>query len=255
MHSYSDILLEEHGPIATITLNRPDAFNAISEQMIEELHQAVQYLDRQAHIKVILVKANGKNFCAGFDLKIFRDKSPQGTARVVEAGQRAFKALSEARAVTVAAINGYCVGGGIVLASACDLRYAEEEAIFWLPETLLGAPLALGGMTNLVREVGAARAMEFTLLCERWTAESMGHVGFLNKIINKDELASYALEVAETLSKRSSLSLEITKQQILAAKQSMQPVNYNFADHHLFMAALVDEESARLHHDYLSKKQ
>lgn len=254
MHNYTAIILEENGPVATITLNRPDAFNAISEQMIDDLHQAVQYLDRQAHIKVIVIKANGNNFCAGFDLNIFRDKTPQSTARVVEAGQRAFKALSEARPVTVAAINGYCVGGGIVLASACDLRYAEEDAIFWLPETLLGAPLALGGMTNLVREVGAAKAMEFTLLCDKWNAESMAHVGFLNGIVKNNALESHVLCIADTLSKRSSLSLEITKQQILAAKQSMQPVNYNFADHHLFMAALVDEESAKLHHEYLSKK-
>ena len=180
---FSEIAVNVDGPRGDITLNRPAKLNPLSTTTLNELVSAARYLDTMAEVKVVVVAGNGRAFSAGADLASFTAaESSAAVARdAADAGRRMAEAIEAMRAVTVARIHGHCVGGGVVLASACDLRIAADDTRFSIPEVDLGIPLAWGGIPRLVREIGPARTKELVMTCRPFGAAEALAAGFLNR--------------------------------------------------------------------------
>jgi hypothetical protein len=158
----TDLLtIDTAGPVARLTLTRPEKRNALSPELLEALIDAARALDAQPEVTVAILSGAGRSFCAGFDLNSFAAQEGEGRTReTADLGRRMAEAVTTMRAVTIAQVHGHCVGGGLVLAAACDLRVAAEDTMFSIPEVELGIPLAWGGIPRLVREIGPAMTKE-----------------------------------------------------------------------------------------------
>ena len=163
---FNTIEVDADGPRGRITLNRPDKLNPLSAETLGELADAARWLDRAHEVKVVVISGNGRAFSAGADVSVFAGPAGQDVAAMREAadaGRVMAETVEAMRAVTIARIHGHCIGGGVVLAAACDLRVAAAETRFSIPEVDLGIPLAWGGIPRLVREIGPAMTRELVL--------------------------------------------------------------------------------------------
>lgn len=248
------VIVEVTGAIGTLTLNRPDALNAFDRTLMEDIITAARWFDTRPEVKVVIIRGNGASFCAGFDLEHFSSlASPEAVREIVALGRPLADAVARMKAATIAAVHGHCVGGGVVLATACDFRYASGDAHFHLPETALGIPLAWGGIPWLVREIGPMRATEFVLLCERINAARAESLGLLNAVLpSQDQLGEHVRRIAGTLVQRSRLVLETTKQQVHAAREELAANHYSFCDAHILHSAFTDDESRKSRASYLA---
>lgn len=241
------------GAIGTLMLNRPEALNAFNHRLMEDIIEAVKWFDRQSDVKVVVIKGKGRAFCAGFDLNYFSAAaSSKEVSEIVALGHTLAQTVSRMRATTIAEVHGHCIGGGVVLLAACDFRYASPDATFLLPETQLGIPLAWGGIPWLVREIGPLMTTEFVLLCDPISSDRALRMGMLNSVVPADVLQDHVHAIAQQLCERSRLVLELTKQQVIAARDEMVSNNYSFGDAHLLHCALLDNESIQAKNNYLN---
>jgi len=242
------------GPLATLTLNRPDRLNALSRQLLRDVIQACRWFDEDAvGVKVVLVRGAGRAFSAGFDLDDFRQPAgPTTSSRdTADLGRLATEALTNVRPLTVAAIHGHCVGGGLVLAAACDLRLAADTTRFSIPEVDLGIPLAWGGIPRLVREIGPALTKELVLTCRPFTAAEALSIRFLNRVLPESELFEAATVLATSLAEKPAFSLRVTKQQVNAVMEEIGSTARNTIDGDVLTAAMADTESREASRRYL----
>ncbi|NHZ71069.1 MAG: enoyl-CoA hydratase/isomerase family protein, partial [Proteobacteria bacterium] len=197
--TYEHLDIETDGTITTVTLDRPQRLNALSIGMLAELEQAAGHIAR-TDARVVILTGSGTTFSAGMDLATFTDGvlfDADADLRydAAELGGNAADAIEGIPQVTIAALRGHVVGGGVVLAAACDLRIAEEGTIFLIPEIDLGIPLAWGGIERLVREIGAARTRELVMTGRPFTAEEAREAGFLNTIVPQDQAEAATREL------------------------------------------------------------
>ena len=184
MADFSTLVVAADDAIGSITLNRPERLNALSRQTLRELAEAARWFDTQPRVKVVIVGGSGRAFCAGFDLNDFASPDPTATPRdEADLGRLMAEAITDMRALTIAAIKGRCVGGGVVLAGACDLRVAADDTIFSIPEVDLGIPLAWGGIPRLVREIGPAFTKELVLTCREFGPDEAHQLRFVNRVV------------------------------------------------------------------------
>jgi enoyl-CoA hydratase/carnithine racemase len=217
--------VERSGPILRVWLNRPEKRNALDTAALEELGELFRGLQTDFEARVIVLGGRGPSFCGGADLG-----DPPGSARMrassgasereqrhaAQLGLRTSRAIEDVEAVTIARIQGHAVGGGFVLALACDLRIAAENALFQLPEIDLGVPLTWGATPRLIDEVGAARAREILLLCDRVDAERAERWGIVHRVVPESELDA-AVEVwAERIAAKPEIAVHMTKTQLRA---------------------------------------
>lgn len=246
----------EGDAVATLLLDRPERLNALSRVLLGEVVEACRWLDATTGIKAVVVRGAGRAFSAGFDLGDFRQldrgsdeqMSPRDTA---DLGRVAADALTDVRPLTVAAIHGHCVGGGLVLAAACDLRIAADDARFSIPEVDLGIPLAWGGIPRLVRELGPAVTKELVLTCRAFGADEALALRFLNRVVPADEVIAAAEELAATLASKPAFSLRATKTQVNAVMDEIAGTGRNANDADTLVAALQDPESREASRQYL----
>jgi enoyl-CoA hydratase/carnithine racemase len=247
------IRLEAEPPLGRITLNRPEKLNALSPAVLMELAEAARELDGTRDVKVVVVAGAGRAFSAGFDL----DSFATGTASVRETadlGRLMAEAITGMRALTIASIQGRCVGGGLVLAAACDLRVAATDAIFSIPEVDLGIPLAWGGIPRLVRELGPAITKELVLTCREFGAEEARALRFLNRTEAPEALASATEALAHELAAKPGFALRTTKQQVNAVLDEIAGVGRNASDADILASAVADPESQEAALRYLAER-
>jgi len=187
MSDFQHILLRTDGRLATVQLHRPAARNAMSVALMRELTQAAQQLAERSDIDAVLLTGDGTCFTAGADLKDragWADETLSFVERreVAGVGWRLCKAWEELPQVTIVAIEGYAVGGGLALAVACDWRVVAEDAFLSLPEIALGIPLTWGAIPRLTALVGPARAKRLTILCERLAAADALAMGLVDQV-------------------------------------------------------------------------
>ena len=242
---FSEIAVNVDGPRGDITLNRPAKLNPLSTTTLNELVSAARYLDTLAEVKVVVVAGNGRAFSAGADLASFTTaESSAAVARdAADAGRRMAEAIEAMRAVTIAKIHGHCVGGGVVLASACDLRIAADDTRFSIPEVDLGIPLAWGGIPRLVREIGPARTKELVMTCRPFGGAEALAAGFLNRTVPASDLAAAVDELVGQLAGKSALTLTATKRHTNAVTESMVGTVRAWNDADSLVTALRDPES------------
>lgn len=256
MTMYKYLKVVQNGPVGEIRLNRPEVRNAFNKELIEEIETAALRFDRQHDVKVVIISGEGLSFCSGFDLKQFSSTTDPAEVRAtVDAGRRMSQMVARMRAITVAAVKGHCVGGGVVLMMACDFRLASESARFSLPETDIGIPLAWGGVPALVRETSALFAIDFILTCRTVDGHEAMQRGMVSEVIADNELRDRAEALARRLTRHSPLVLESTKAQIVAARQALCPDTHAFSEAHVLHSALLDPDSQQARAQYLASRQ
>ena len=248
--AFTTIQVDADGAVGRLTLDSPEKLNPLGTTTLHELVEAAQWFDEQPAVKAVVVSGRGRAFSAGADLASFepgagRDVTPWDAA---DAGRAMAAAVEGMRAVTVAAIHGHCIGGGVVLAAACDLRVAADDTVFSIPEVDLGIPLAWGGIPRLVRELGPALTRELVMTCRRFTAEEAKTWGFLNQAVPRDRLDDAATELAETIAAKSQLTLTATKDAVAAAVRGGEDPGTEG-----LVAGLQDPESREVGRAYLAR--
>lgn len=255
---FSTIEVSSDRSRGAITLNRPDKLNALSSTMLAELIEAALLFDSMPNVKVVVVGGRGRAFSAGADLAAFSggDGSAPSAADSREAadlGRRMAEAVESMRAVTVARIHGHCVGGGLVLAAACDLRVAADDVRFSIPEVDLGIPLAWGGIPRLVREMGPALTKELVMTCRPFSAGEAQAAGFLNRVVPPAELDPAVDGLVGQLEAKSALTLTATKRHTNAVTEGMVGVARAWNDADSLVTALRDPESRSVAAAYLER--
>jgi enoyl-CoA hydratase/carnithine racemase len=256
-NAYRTIELTRDGALGRITLNRPAKLNALSTTLLRELAVAAKEFDAQPDVKVVVIAGSGRAFSAGADLAAFTD-APDGvqgeSARSsADAGREMADAIGGMRAITVARIHGHCIGGAVVLASACDLRVAGASAQFAIPETELGIPLAWGGIPRLVREIGPARTRELVMTCRPFSAAEAHAMGFVNQVPPDDALDAAVDTVVDALLAKSALVLRQTKQAVHDAAEQLVATTGAWSDADALQSALHDPESREVARAYLAR--
>jgi enoyl-CoA hydratase/carnithine racemase len=251
---FETLEVETEGAIGRLTLNRPDKLNPLSVQTLTELAAAARAFDEQPDVKVVIVTGAGRAFSAGADLSSFSGAQQVSTREAADRGREMADALEGMRALSIAAIRGWCVGGGLVLAAACDLRLAADDARFSIPEVDLGIPLAWGGIPRLVREIGPALTKELVLTCRPFDAEEARAAGFLNRLVPADELDDAVWALATSLTAKASHTLTSTKRHVNAVTDQMVGTMRSWSDADGLVTAFNDEECARARRAYLKSR-
>lgn len=199
------------GPLARLRLQRPEALNAANWAWVQDLGTTVDYVAQNTEIHVMIVSGEGRAFCSGLDVK----ELAQGNLSVewFAAWERAVTTLANLPAITIAAIQGYCLGGGLQVAIACDLLVASTDAIFSIPAVREGVVADLGPM-RLARVIGAARAKYLCLLGRRFSAQEGLSMGLLHEVVELPDLEQRALNLAQELLAIPFTALKHTKRQI-----------------------------------------
>jgi enoyl-CoA hydratase/carnithine racemase len=251
---FQTITAEADGPIGHLVLNRPDKLNPLSTETLRELAAAARWFDEQAEVRAVVVRGAGRAFSAGADLSTFAGPAAEPSRDAADAGRLMAEAIEAMRALTIAAIQGWCIGGGLVLAAACDLRVAADDARFSIPEVDLGIPLAWGGIARLVREIGPALTKELVITCRPFDAHEARAAGFLNRVVPADRVADEALELAHSAASKAPHAVWSTKRHVNAVTEQMVGTVRAWADADGLVTALHDEECIAARRRYLSER-
>jgi enoyl-CoA hydratase len=176
------IITRISGPIATITFNRPDERNSLSTKILESLDVILSDLIANTELQTIIFTGSGNTFLSGADIRELATLNPQTARDFSRNGQVLFEKVASSPQLTIAAINGYCMGGGLDLALACDIRVASTAAIFAHPGARLGIITGWGGTQRLPRVIGKARALEFFITARTLTSKEALEIGLVSRV-------------------------------------------------------------------------
>ncbi|MDQ1204718.1 enoyl-CoA hydratase-related protein [Microbacterium sp. SORGH_AS_0862] len=218
MSTYETILVEQHGRVGWITLNRPEALNALNSTLVGELAAAVAGFDADEGVGAIVLTGSERAFAAGADIKQMADKSARDM--LVDNPFAALEEVTRARTPLIAAVAGFALGGGCELAMICDIILAADTAQFGQPEIALGVIPGLGGTQRLARAVGAYKAAELVLTGRRMGAEEAERAGLVSRVVPASELRDAAMEVAEAIASKSLPVVYAAKEALRAAQET-----------------------------------
>jgi enoyl-CoA hydratase/carnithine racemase len=254
--SFATIAVSARGPRGRIELDRADKLNPLGTDTLRELARAAAWLDEQEQVKVVVVSGRGRAFSAGADVAAFAQAAEQGSAAMraaADAGRLMAEAIDSMRALTIACLHGHCVGGGVVLAAACDLRVAAADTRFSIPEVDLGIPLAWGGIQRLVREIGPAMTRELVLTCRPFDAHEARAIGFVNRVVPQADLDAAVEELADGLAEKPALTLQATKLAVAAAAEELVSTRSAWSDADALLSAVSDPESRAVGQAYMRR--
>jgi enoyl-CoA hydratase len=206
MAAFENIIVDREGAITTLTVNRPRSLNALNSQTLRELTQAVRE-NAESSRAIILTGAGEKAFVAGADIAEMRPMTPWSAREFSELGHVVTALLEDLPCATIAAVNGYALGGGLELAVACDMIYAADNARFGLPEVTLGVTPGFGGTQRLVRLVGKLRAKEMIFTGDLVEAKRAAEIGLVNAVLPREQLLPHCRKVAEKIATRAPLAI------------------------------------------------
>jgi len=206
--NYQTIILERKEHITTIILNRPDRLNALSNEMVDELSEALAKEDGDDETRVIVITGAGRAFCSGADL---RAEPTEGRSKLgAGMADRIFAALDIEKPI-IASINGVAVGGGCTMTLSCDIRIASETAQFQLPFTRLGICTELGSTYLLPRLIGMGKASELLLTSKMIDAKEAKEIGLVNQVVPVNELVKTTHEMADSIAKLPPVAVQMNK--------------------------------------------
>lgn len=216
-----DLIVEKKNHILWITLNRPEASNAYSTEMVTALVETLHSADRDVDVRVIVLSGAGKNFCAGGDVKAMKNKTGMFAGEsneLREAYQKGIQqiplAMKSLKTPTIAMINGAAVGAGCDLAAMCDLRIASESATFAETFAKVGLVPGDGGAFFLTRLVGFGKATEMFLTCRTYSAKESKEMGLVNEVVLPEKLKERVEEIATVMTELPPISLQMTKKSL-----------------------------------------
>lgn len=256
MANFETLQVEDRGAIRIVTINRPKALNALSEQVVAELTAVVEDTAAASDVRgMVLTGAGEKAFVAGADIKAMSSMAPAEALNFAGRGHAVGELLSNLGVVVIAAVNGFALGGGCELALACDFIYASSNAKFGQPEVKLGVIPGFGGTQRLLRRVGQARALELCMTGEMLGAEEAHRIGLVNKVVEPGKVVDAAIETANTIAAMGPLAIASVKRVIHeGASQPLPEANlleqqafaklFESADQSEGMAAFMEKRKA-----------
>jgi len=219
---YNNIILETKNKISYITINRPSQLNSLNSETIKELNKSIIFSEKNKNVRAIIITGSGsKSFVAGADIKEFSEfNSTQGEELARKGQDLLFNKLENCSKPTIAAINGFALGGGLELAMSCHIRIASKNAKMGLPEVSLGVIPGYGGTQRLSSLVGKGKAMEMIFTANMITAEEAFKYGLVNSICDQDEL----------ITKCEKITSQICKNSGSAISSAIKAINAGFID-------------------------
>ncbi|MBP8985759.1 MAG: enoyl-CoA hydratase/isomerase family protein [Syntrophobacterales bacterium] len=212
---YKNLLFAVEDGVAIITFNRPKALNAMNSETMKELYDAVIRCKNDETIKAIILTGSGeKAFVAGADISEMKDLRPKEALAFMELGHETLRALETLPKPSIAAVNGFALGGGTEISMACDMRFASETARFGQPEILIGLIPGWGGTQRLPRLVGMGRAKELIMGGEQIDAKRAYEIGLVNQVFPADQLLDAAKKFAKKLAGLPGFAIKMAKHSI-----------------------------------------
>jgi len=211
--SYENVIVAKDGAIGVITLNRPQALNALSYALIKDLSLAMQELDADGEIRVMIVTGGEKVFAAGADIKEMSDKGPFDPLILERLAYR--DKINKVSKPVIAAVNGFALGGGCELAMSCDIIVASENARFGQPEVNLGIIPGSGGTQRLTHVLGKHRAMELVLTGDMLSATDAERLGLVNRVVPNELVLEEAKNIAKKIAGKPALAIKAAKEAVL----------------------------------------
>ena len=206
--------LERQGRVGIITINRPEALNALNSAVLQDLETAIDAAAQDSGIDVIILTGAGRSFVAGADIgQMISYSSYEGKQWGVYGGELFLKLENMSKPV-IAAVNGFALGGGCELAMSCDIRLASEKAKFGQPEVGLGITPGFGGTQRMPRICGTAHAMELILTADTINAQQALEIGLVSKVVAPDALMDTALELANKIASKAQVAIRAAKQAV-----------------------------------------
>ncbi len=196
---------------ATITVSRPQALNALNSRFFQEMDSLVEDMSRREDIRVLVITGDGKAFVAGADIAEMVRKTQTEGREFSRIGQKTFRGLELLAKPTIAAVNGFALGGGLELALACDIRIASSKAKFGQPEVNLGVIPGYAATQRLPRLIGLGNALSLLLTGEMIVAEDALRMGLVQKVVEPDLLMPAALELAKTIAAKGPRAVQLVK--------------------------------------------
>ena len=251
--AYETLLVETDGPVGIITLNRPDALNALSRKLCAEVGDQLGKWNGDASISCVIITGAGRAFAAGADIK---EMAPQSYMDVYKADMFAgFEhAVSSFRKPIVAAVNGFALGGGCELAMLCDFILASEAAKFGQPEINLGVMPGIGGTQRLTRLVGKSKAMEMCLTGRMMDAAEAERCGLVSRVVPAKSLLEEAMKAAQKIAEKSALTAIAVKEAVNRAQETTLREGLLF-ERRLFHALFATEDQTEGMAAFLEKRQ
>ncbi|MGY4105365.1 enoyl-CoA hydratase-related protein [Ignavigranum ruoffiae] len=215
MTEFKTIELVIEDAIATLIINQPKSLNALTTEVLSEIGQAIEEVENNLDIRALIITGAGeKSFVAGANIVEMKDKNALEGEIFGRLGNEVFYKLSTLRQPTIAAVNGFALGGGCELAMACDIRLASENALFGQPEVGLGITPGFGGTQRLARLVGPGIAKELIYSARNVKAAEAKEIGLVNRVVALEELLPEAKKLAEKIAKQAPLAVEKAKEMI-----------------------------------------
>ena len=246
------VLLEREEPIAVVRLNRPEALNALSNQLMSELVGELENLDEDEAVRCIVIAGDDKAFASGADIGELSDSTPLE----LYFGGRIDKwdAIRSVRTPIVAAVSGYCLGGGCELAMACDLIVASETAQFGQPETNLGVLPGAGGTQRMTRAIGKSKAMDVILTGRFLTAREAEAAGLVARVVAAEAWLDEAKRVAQAIAVKSPTGVRLAKEAVNQAFETNLRAGLD-AERKAFHLALSSEDAQEGMKAFLEKRK
>ncbi len=231
--TYETLQVRREGPIMMVKLNRPQKRNAINRQMHTELQALCRELGDDYETRVVILAGEGRGFSGGADTAERPPPGPTDEMRarhISRTGSRTAAALDSLDQITIAAVHGFAVGGGVVLALFCDFRVAGPATWFWIPEVELGMPFTWNSLPHLAMAVGYSRALELTVLAERFSAQQAFEYGFVTHLVPDGEEEAAALDLARKIAARPALPVALTKSTMRAIRRATEMSDVSYSD-------------------------
>ena len=216
----SFVTLEQKGPVGVITMNRPEALNALNDQVLRDLDAVLDQVEENQEILVAILTGAGRSFVAGADIGQMSTLSSAEAKAFGLFGNQVFLKLENLSKPTIAAVNGFALGGGCELSMACDIRLASEKAKFGQPEVGLGITPGFGGTQRLARIVGTAHAMELILTAKVIPASQAQEIGLVSHVYTPDDLLPQAKALAQAIAANAQVAVRQSKAAIRRGLQT-----------------------------------
>ena len=250
MSDFVDTSVDDH--VALLRLNRPEARNALSPEMMEEIASELERLDPDPGVRCIVIAGSEEVFAAGADIRAMAERTLPEALYHPAAGF--WRRVAAIKTPLVAAVSGYALGGGCELALACDMIVASETALFGQPEITLGIIPGGGGTQRLARVLGKQRTMEYVLTGRRFDAGLAHSWGLVNRVAKQNDFVTEAVELARTVADRPPLATRLAKQAVIAAEETSLSAGLE-TERRLYELAMATEDRVEGMEAFLEKRK
>ncbi|GLQ06461.1 enoyl-CoA hydratase/isomerase family protein [Sneathiella chinensis] len=246
--SYKYVTIEKKNRIATVRFDRGNEMNPLSVDLMKELTEAARSFEGDTETNVVILTGNGRNFSAGFDLKdaALKERMEAGMLEkrhMLSVGPKLCKAWEEVEPMTLVAVDGYCIGGGVALAVACDMRIAHPDALFYVPEIRNGMNMSWQSIPRMVNLMGPARTKQLCIVADMITAARAEKWGLIEEVSDGVPAYELALAYAEKIAERPPIPVRMIKQGATAAATALNHAT-SYMDLDQYSLATLSEDYA-----------